>query len=434
MEPELSSLSYSVVLFVIALFIRGLLSFLETSITALRLFNLKQLAATTSHRYQRLFTALETEPQRVLITILLANSLADVTTAALATNIMERIFAHLQFSGGVGFSVGVFTATIAIVVFGEIIPKNLARSFGIQVFGSILWIIYLAYIVLYPITMILLAFANAVVRLFRGSKATEDQSDWTTCESEIRFLISHIGQKGLMESEKSQMLQNIFELAQKPVREIMVPDTNIISIDIEASLEQALQLFSTHNFTRLPVYRAARDNIIGIIHLKDIFLLLSHAQTKELKELIRPIMFVPESMKINQLLKQLREQHMHMAIALNEHGSLIGLITLEDILEEIVGEISDEHEATAAKIIAYKNGSWLVDGGVPLQELTDALKITFDRTEIVTIGGFITDRLQHLPKKGERVIYQGYKFKVEKASPKRVLKVLISPHPVSDQN
>ena len=218
MEIKMSTLTNSIILFIVALCIRALFSFLETSITALRLFKLKKLAAATK-KYTHLFHALETNPQRILITILVANSLTDVTTAALATYIMDTLFSYLNFSGGLGFSMGIFFASMAIVIFGEIIPKNLAKSHGEGLFISIMWLINLAYLALYPLVTVLIRFSNMIMRLIGGNKDVPE-SDWDTSESEIRFLINYIRQIGLMEREKSQMLENIFELGLTPVKEM----------------------------------------------------------------------------------------------------------------------------------------------------------------------------------------------------------------------
>ena len=153
--------------------------------------------------------------------------------------------------------------------------------------------------------------------------------------------------------------------------------------------------------------------------------MLSQKQDKPLKDIVRPIMFIPESVKVNQLLQEFRNEHMHIAIVLNEHGSVTGLITLEDVLEEIVGEISDEHELTTEKIVKLAQGGWLVDAGITLEELGEFLDITFQTEDSVTLGGFLTEQLQHLPKKGERISYKNYYFQIQRASDKRVNQVLI---------
>ncbi len=422
--PLLQGLNFSLILFFVSLLIRGIFAFLETSITALRLFKLKELA-TKAGRYEHLFQTLEKNPHRILITILIVSSFSDVLCAALATNIMEVIFHHLNFSPGLGFSLGVGFAGIMIIIFGEILPKNLARGRSERLFRSLLWLINAAYYALYPLATLLIKLSDYFIYRVSGKKVDETANEWVSSEREVRFLIDYIHAKGIMETEKTEMLRNIFDLGRIPVKDIMVPATDIISIDINTPIKNVLEFFSEHHFTRLPVYEEKLENIVGMVHQKDIFVMLSHREDKPLKDLVRPIMFVPESVKVSQLLGEFRQQHMHIAIVLNEHGSVIGLITLEDVLEEIVGEISDEHEPPTEKILPLQQGGWLVDASVPLEELSSVLDLTFETETSVTLGGFLTERLQHLPKKGERLLFKNYYFQIQKASPKRVKQVLI---------
>lgn len=422
--PPLSSLTTPFIFFLISLTVRAVFAFLETSITALRLFKVKELAQTTG-RYEALFQTLEKNPHRVLVTILIASSFADVTTAALATYIMETIFAHLNFSSGVGFSCGIGVASIAIIVFGEIIPKNLAKGRGERILRSMFWLINVVYYTLYPLVSVLIRFSDFVIYRFGDKEMFETSVEAVASEREIRFLIDYIHDKGLMEPEKTEMLRNIFELGQTPIDKIMVPAPDIVCVNVNTQISDVLQIFSRYHFTRLPVYQDSIDNVIGMIHQKDVFVMLSENEDKPLKELVRPIMFVPESMKVNQLLREFRHQHMHIAIVLNEHGIVTGLITLEDVLEEIVGEISDEHEPILEKIIPLQNGGWLIDASIPLEELETFLDITFQTEDSVTLAGFLTERLQHMPKKGERILYKNYYFQIQKASPKRVRQVLV---------
>ena len=426
MEPPLLGTAFliSIVFFIGSLFACAIFSFIETSITALRLFKLKELSDATK-KYQRLFTALETEPQKVLITILIANCMANVTASALSTHLIERIFSKLHLPSGLGFSVGIALATIAILIFGEIIPKNLAKSRGERIFKSMLWLTNITYAVLRPIVPLTTKLSDYIVYRLGGKKALEKSSEWISSEREIQFLIEHINEKGLMETEKTEMLQNIFELGKTPVKEVMIPATDIISINATNSIQDALNLFAKHQFTRYPVYEEKEENVIGILHLKDVFIIASAKKEVPLRDLVRPISFVPESVKVNQLLKELQEHHQHMAMVLNEYGSITGLVTLEDILEEIVGEIRDEYETAPEKIIKLKPVSWLIDASVPLDELSELLNITFQAEEVLTLGGFLTEQLQRLPKKGERLRYKDFCFQVQKADEKRVLKVLV---------
>ena len=168
------------------------------------------------------------------------------------------------------------------------------------------------------------------------------------------------------------------------------------------------------------------DNIIGILYQKDIFIPLQKGAKKEsIKNIARPVSFVLEGMKVNQALKFFKDKQLHMAIVLDEHGAIAGLVTLEDALEEIVGEIRDEHEGDSSKIISLEDGSWLATGNTTLDELQDLLGISFDAETAITLGGFLTEQLQHVPKKGERIEYRNFIFQIQKATARRILQVLI---------
>jgi putative hemolysin len=424
--PLPSSLLLLVGSFCVALVVRAIFSFLETSITALRLFKLKELAQQLSE-YDALFQALEKNPHSVLMTILIANSVTDVIAAALSTQITEIVSARLGLSSGLGFSIGIGIASIAIIVFGEIIPKNLARRRGEEIFHYLLGLINFMFRIMHPITSLLVKFTNFIAELLSGKRQATD-GDWVSSEKEVRFMIDYIHQKGLIDPDKTAMLKNIFELEHTYVREVMIPATDVISISANTSIQGTLDVFLKYHYTRLPVYEGDSDNVIGMVHQKDIFELLTKTEHKELKEIIRPIMFIPESVKVSQLLQEFRVQQMHIAIVLNEHGSVTGLITLEDALEEIVGDISDEHEAAANHIVPLKQGGWLVNASMPLEELARYFSLQFETESSVTLGGFLAEKLQHVPKKGEKVIYKNLVFQVQKASHKRVRQVLILKH------
>jgi len=238
-------------------------------------------------------------------------------------------------------------------------------------------------------------------------------------------LIDYSDEKGIMESEKTEMLQNVFSLGQTLVREIMIPSADITLLNANATINIAMETFFKSRYSRVPVYEGSDDNIIGIIHQKDIFDVMYHSQNKTLKELVRPVLFIPETQKINQLLSDFLKSHTHMAIIIDEYGSVAGLATLEDIIEEIVGEIVDEHEKINAEIVQLERGGWIIDAGISLEKVEDLLKIKVLSENSVSLGGFLAEKLQHLPKKGERVLYEGYCFQIQQASARRVHQVLV---------
>jgi putative hemolysin len=411
----MSLLYLEIVIFVVALCFAALFAFLETSFTALRLFKLKELESSMS-RYKTLFRSWETNPQRILITILIANNFAHVLSSVFIAEIMQNLL------GGYGLAFGVVTATITILIFGEIIPKSFAKTHHERLFAASLWIINFLFRFLRPVVTLLLKIADFFSHRF-GVRILEKGED--VSEKEIEFLIDYSDEKGLMESEKSEMLQNIFDLGQTTVNKIMVPRADIVLLDVSTDLEEVLKVFSAHRYSRLPVYEGKEENIIGFLYHKDLFDLVHKKQKKSLKELVRPVLFVPETKKSNQLLSEFLKKRMHMAIVIDEYGSVVGLATLEDILEEIVGEIRDEHEKIRNEIVSIEEGGWLMDASVGLDKLETLLGIKFPAEGSVTLAGFLSEQLQHLPKKGERLFYEGYCFQIQQSSPRRVFQVLV---------
>ena len=365
MEPPV--LQNSLIFFGISLISCALFSFIETSVTALRLFKLKELASGTT-KYRALFHVFEHNPNRILISILIAYNLSNVLAAVFSTKVMSAVFSSLNLSDRLGFSLGIIVTSTTILL-TDLIPKNIATIHGDRFFKSTLWITNIVYYMFYPFVTVLSKIANTVAHWI-GGPTTPNLSSSVASEKEIEFLINYINEKGLMERHKTAMLKGIFQMGTTPIKEIMVPETSIISINLHSTQKETLDLFSKYQFTRLPVYEERTDNIIGMLHQKDFFQLLSKNEDRPLRDIVRPIMFIPESAKVLRVLKEFREQRMHIAMVLNEFGSITGLVTLEDVIEEIVGEISDEYEAVPEKVISLKSGGYLVDASIPLDKLS----------------------------------------------------------------
>lgn len=416
-----SSLLINFVVFLISLGFCSLFSFLETSMMALRLFQLKELAQRTGS-YQKLFRSLEEDPNRLLNAILIAYNLANTIAATAGTFVIEQLLSSLPSS--VSYSIGVLLITGALLIFGDIIPKNIVKFRGERFFAATLWLTNITFYGLYPFVTLLGKFTDAIVRLIIGPTAVGE--DAVTSEKEIQFLISYIDEKGLMDPEKTSMLQSVFRLSTTPVKEIMVPAPDIIMVDSKKSVQEAYQTFNKYQFSRIPVFKDDPNNIIGMLHIKDIVPVIAQKIEKPLKEYFRPILFIPESIKVNQLLKAFKSKHMHIAMVINEHGSVTGMVTLEDVLEEIVGEIHDEYESIIERIMPLQKGNWLVDARTELDKLEKILKIAFEsESKVTTLGGFLVEQFQYLPEKGEQLTYKGYTFQVQQMTNKKIVRVLI---------
>lgn len=411
-------LLFDCAIFLASLALCSLLAFMETSITAIRLFKVKELAKSTS-KYKHFLTSLEANPQYVLMTVLIATNMLCITTAVLLQNIIENIFADFDLPQGLGFTIGIALGTIVVSLIGEIIPKSIAQALN-NPLASLLWLANGIFYIMGPVAKPLLAIAHRITR-----QHNDPADEHIVSEQEIRFLIDYIQKKGLMEEDKTHMLQNIFRMENTHVKEILIPKSDIISIDVNSSVEQILQLFQLHKHSRFPIFENSPENIIGILYQKDLFLSL-HEKSEDfaLKQLIKPIIFVPDSLKVSELLKEFKRQHIHMAMVIDEYGSTIGLVTLEDTLEEIVGDITDEHEKiyNFNKIVTIAvNKEWSVDATIDLDRLEDVLGIQFHVETAVTLGGFLTEHAQRILKQGEHVFYKGFCFTVQQANEKRVL-------------
>ncbi len=415
--------------FLASLALCALLAFMETSLTAIRLFKVKELQKTVP-KYQYLFKKLETDPQYVLMTVLIATNMMAITTAILLQNIIENIFADFDLPQGLGFTLGIAAGTIVVSLIGEIIPKSIAQALDNSL-ASLLWLANGIFYILGPIARPLTNISRNIVR------KKYDYETHIISEQEIRFLISHIEKKGLMEQDKTYMLQNIFRIENTHVKEILIPKSDIIALDVKESLDEILNLFKSRQFSRVPVFKDNPENIIGIIYQKDLFLSLQENNNNfDINKLIKPIIFVPDSLKVSELLKEFKKQHIHMAMVLDEYGSTIGLVTLEDTLEEIVGDITDEHECikNLHKIVTIQpNQEWLVDAMIDLDRLEEILQINFQVETAVTLGGFLTEYSQKLLKIDETVFYQGFCFTVQQANDKRILLVQIKKTETKDE-
>lgn len=415
------SLVVNLIVFLISLAFCALFSFLETSMMALRLFQLKELAQKTG-RYKELFSAIERDPNRLLNAILIAYNLANTIAATAGTFVIEELLSSLPSI--VSYTVGVLVVTGALLIIGDILPKNIVKFRGEAYFASALWLTNLTFYLLYPFVTLLGRFTDAIIRLIIGPQRLQD--DPVTSEKEIQFLISYIDEKGLMESEKTNMLQSIFRLSTTQVREIIVPGPDIVMIEASKTVQDAYQLFNKYQFSRFPVYKDNVNNVIGMLHFKDLIPVLTKNIERPLRELMRPILYIPESIKVNQLLREFKSKRMHIAIVIDEHGTVAGLVTLEDVIEEIVGEIYDEYEAITERIVSVGKGTWLIDGRLELDKLTAFLKVRFaSESGATTLGGFLTEHFQRLPHKGERLSYEGYTFQVRKVTTKKIEQVLV---------
>lgn len=325
----------------------------------------------------------------------------------------------------ISFVLGFIVITGFHIVLGELAPKSLAilGTEKIAMYTALPLITF--YKVTYPIMWLFNHSTNLVLKLFGLTQVEEHEEAHT--DEEIKLLVEESYKHGLIDQTELTFVDNIFDFSEKTAKEIMIPRTDMECIFIEDSFDEIIETTLKSQLTRYPVCKESKDNIIGFIHIKDLYRQKIEGNNKGIKDIIREIKFVPESISISELFKDFQKEKMQMAIIIDEYGGTSGLVTAEDILEEIVGEIQDEFdEEEGEEINKTEDGNYIVDGKVIIEDINELLKINIEEENIDTIGGWVYSKLDSYPQVNDKVSYEGHEFIILKCNRKRISKILIN--------
>ncbi|SMC27976.1 Hemolysin, contains CBS domains [Clostridium acidisoli DSM 12555] len=310
------------------------------------------------------------------------------------------------------------------IVLGELAPKSISiiNTEKIAMFTAMPLIMF--YRLTYPIMWAFDHSTSIVLKIFGITQVNENDPAHT--DEEIKLLVEESYEHGLIDKTEMTFVDNIFDFSEKTVKEIMIPRTDMECIYIEDSFDEIIETTLKEQMTRYPICRDSKDNVIGFIHIKDLYRMKIEDTKENLEEVIREIKFVPESMSISELLKLMQKERAQMAIIIDEYGGTAGLVTVEDILEEIVGEIQDEFdEEENEEISKNEDGNYIVDGKIIIDDINELLETNIEDENIDTIGGWIYSQLNSYPQINDKVIYKNYEFIVMKCNRKRISKILI---------
>ena len=362
------------------------------------------------------------DPQYLLITILVGNTITNVSAASVAALITSDLSASFEFSHQLAIFIEIVVVTMVLLIFSELSPKVFAVKNSYRFAEMVSIPLRIISIILSPLIFIL----NKFPKLFTAILATRVKKHLLSKE-ELKTLIEVSEEKGTLEEDEKEMIHSILEFAKTTVREIMVPRIDIICIDRDVSLEELIELINSKGHTRIPLYNRTIDNMLGIIHAKELLPFINNrSKNADLTTLARPALFVPESKLIDELLKDFQLEKQHMAIVVDEYGGTAGLITLEDVIEEIVGEIQDEFDSE--KPLFFKKGAneYLVDAKIGLDELNEELNFNLPSDKnYESLGGFIFDITGSVPEVKQEIEYHEYRFIIEKIERNRLVEVLI---------
>ena len=398
-----------VIVLIILLLLSGFFSSTETALFSISKTKARHLAKNKGKTYM-LIERMKDDPHKLLSTILIGNNIVNIGASALATSVTINIFPNYA----VGIATG--TMTFLILVFGEVLPKSVATQNNILIARISIYPIYWLSILFYPVIKFLNFIPMLTGKIKRAPKVTEE---------ELMTFVEVVEEEGEIKEEEKELIHKIFEFDDTNTSEIMTPRTDMFVIEADEKLH--LENIVKSGFTRIPVIEKNIDHVIGIINIKDIFL---HQATSDTEIDVRKIMtkpyFVPENKKLDKLLHQFKIRKHHMAIVVDEHGGVSGLITLEDALEEIVGEISDETDKEEPHIVKLKTKEWTVLGKADIDEVNEIIGMDIpDLKEYDTFSGYVLNTIGRIPKENEKIAIESYIITVEEKDGNRIKKYSI---------
>lgn len=385
----------------------------ETAIMGLSPLRLRYLAEAGDRR-AHIVRRLRADPTRLLASILVGNNAVNIALASITTALF------IDWLGEGGLALAMLSSTFLIVLFGEVLPKGLAAADGETVGLAVARPIHWAVQLLTPFALLFNAITAPVLRWI-GREPVKERA---LSPEELGMVVDTMEQHGLLDREGKDMIRGIIQFADTSVQEIMIPRPDILAVPADTSIGEASQLLLSGHFSRLPVYQGALDNVTGFVHLKD--LVRAEDAQRPVSELVRPVLFVPETRKVDDLFRDMRRERAHLAIVLDEHGSTSGLVTLEDLLEEIVGDILDEYDDAEEQPIIHVSGRvYLISGKAQLELVREQLGIRLEDEDVDTVGGLVFHRLGRLPHPGDAIRDEDVTLTVEEVRGRRIIRVKV---------
>ena len=411
-----SDSSTSVLIIIFCVLFSGYFSATETAFSSLNRIRIKNLAEKGDKKAKLVLDLLENFDS-LLSTILIGNNIVNIACASVATLLFVRLLGEEQ-----GPSVATLVITIVVLVFGEVTPKSIAKENPEKFAMFAAPFLNLLMIILTPFNFLFIQWKKLVSRIFH----TETEHSIT--EEELLTIVEEAEQEGRIDEQESSLIRSAIEFSEQEAIDILTPRIDIVGVPYDATKEEIAQVFEETNYSRLPVYKESIDHIIGILYQKDFYNLDDEETSFE--HIIRPALFITESKKIGELLQELQHKKSHIAIVLDEYGGTTGIVTLEDILEELVGEIWDEHDEVINEIEKVSETEYIVHGSTNLEDLFEALDMgrkideEVEEMEVVTVSGWVMEEvLERIPAKGDVGTWQNLEVTVLEMDENRVEKI-----------
>ena len=387
----------------------------ETAFSSLNQIRLKSRAEDGDSSAARVLAMAE-QYDKLLSTILIGNNIVNIAAASIGTILFTRMLGAER-----GATVSTIVLTIIVLIFGEVTPKSLAKEMPEKVATAVSPFLVVLMALMTPLTWLFTQWKKLLGHFVHSGEAD------TITEGELMTMVSEAENDGELTDRESELIRSAIEFDDVEVEEILTPRVDVVAVEDDIPLEELAQPFAESGYSRLPVYHGTIDNIIGVVHEKDFYIARLKKATK-IDDLVVPTLYTTGSTQISQLLRTLREQHHHLAVVVDEYGGTEGIITLEDILEELVGEIWDEHDEVTEDFRKQSDGSWLVSGSASVDDLYEELDLPEEEDiDSNTVNGLVQEKTCHLPKVGDRFTLGEYDGVVTRTAKRRVTEVRLTP-------
>lgn len=399
------------IILIILIGLSGFFSASETALTSLSKIRIRQMIEENTKGAETINKLVE-NPSKMLSSILVGNNVVNIAASALATSIAIRQFGE----NGVGIATGIMT--IIVLIFAEITPKSIATTNPEIVALKVAKYIKFIITVLNPISMVFTSITRGILKLL-GINA--DNSKPFITEEELKTMLDVSHEEGVLEVEERKMIYNVFEFGDTRVKDIMVQRTDMTAIDINSTYEEVRESFKKEQFSRIPVYKDSIDNIIGILHVKK--LVFTTKEEFNINNIISEPYFTYEFKRTTELFEEMRKNRISLTIVLDEYGGTVGLVTIEDLVEEIVGEIEDEYDEENQGIKIIKEDEYIINGNVKIDEVNEMIGTNIESEDFDSIGGFVIGEIGRFPDQGEIIEYENIKFIIEKIDKNSIKKM-----------
>jgi putative hemolysin len=396
-------------------------SLAETAIFSTNRYKLRHLASEGNRRAAQLTQWLD-EPEPLLATILLGSNFSSIGAATLSATLVSQWIADKDRLE-IALIIEAVLLTLFILLFCELGPKALAARYSEQIALKVVIPVELCMKVLSPL-------ARAGIKIsdvfFRRVKERAPTASTQGLVDEIRAVIATGGDK----EERTKMLARVLDFSERQVKDLTVPRPEVVALDMATPLEDILHTVETTRYTRFPVYRGTLDNVAGILHGKDLMPYIHSPRAFRLSQLLRKPVFIPDTAKMDNAIRMLQNAQTHMGIVVDEHGGVQGIVTVEDLIEQIVGEIQDEHDVEVDAVVSHADGSSLIDASISVRELNERLSLEIpESSQYITLAGFLLRQSGKLLKEGDDVVWNGHTFRIEQVMGRRIMKVHFVPAP-----